>query len=73
MGDLDTEDADCRYFAQNTPCVVVSVDYRLAPEAEFRDILEDCVAGYEWVSNTFLVWSAPLYAPWYVVGCTFIA
>ncbi|KAL5345275.1 hypothetical protein ACLOAV_009645 [Pseudogymnoascus australis] len=48
MGDLDTEDADCRYFAQNTPCVVVSVDYRLAPEAEFRDILEDCVAGYEW-------------------------
>jgi versiconal hemiacetal acetate esterase len=53
MGNLDTEDADCRYFAQNTPCVIVAVDYRLAPEVEFMDILEECVAGYEWVSNCF--------------------
>ena len=27
VGNLDSEDACCRYIAKNTPCVIVSVDY----------------------------------------------
>ena len=50
MGDLDAEDADCRYIAQNTPCVIVAVDYRHAPEYTLNDILDDALEGYEWVS-----------------------
>jgi acetyl esterase/lipase len=50
LGNLETEDADCRYFAQNTPCIIVAVDYRLAPDHKFEAILNDAVEGYEWVS-----------------------
>lgn len=50
LGNLEAEDADCRYFAQHTPCIIVAVDYRHAPEYKFNDILNDCLEGYEWVS-----------------------
>ena len=35
IGDLDTADAIAREFCQRVGCVVVSVDYRLAPEHRF--------------------------------------
>ena len=50
MGNLDAEDADCRYIAQHTPCVIVAVDYRHAPEYTLNDIIDDALEGYEWVS-----------------------
>jgi versiconal hemiacetal acetate esterase len=50
MGNLDAEDADCRYIAQHTPCIIVAVDYRHAPEYALNDILDDALEGYEWVS-----------------------
>jgi versiconal hemiacetal acetate esterase len=49
LGDLNAEDADCRYFSRHAPCVIVAVDYRLAPEHKFDEILRDAVQGYEWV------------------------
>lgn len=40
----------CEY-ASKTPCIVVFVDYRLAPKYAFPFGVEDCYAAFEWVCN----------------------
>jgi acetyl esterase len=49
VGDLDSHDGSCRVLAIESGCVVVSVDYRLAPEHVFPAAVEDCVTAYRWV------------------------
>ncbi len=49
IGDIDTHDTSCRVLALESECVVVSVDYRLAPEHVFPAAADDCVAAYRWV------------------------
>jgi len=49
MSDLDTHDGLCRALANRSGAVVVSVDYRLAPEARFPAALEDASAATLWV------------------------
>jgi acetyl esterase len=51
LGDLDTSDVACRRMAKEIGCLVVSVEYRLAPEAPYPAAVEDCYAAAHWVSQ----------------------
>ena len=51
VGNLDTELASVVRMAREGPAVVVSVDYRLAPEHRFPAALDDCFAALEWLHS----------------------
>ena len=47
-GDLDTHDGPCRLLAGEGGALVLSVDYRRAPEHEFPAAVEDALSAFEW-------------------------
>ncbi|HET7533814.1 MAG TPA: alpha/beta hydrolase [Nocardioidaceae bacterium] len=51
IGDLDTHDNMARTICRDCSAVVVSVDYRLAPEAQFPAAVEDAVAATRWAAS----------------------
>jgi len=50
IGSIDSYDAVCRRLARLSGCLVVSLDYRLAPEHRFPAALEDAWAALEWLA-----------------------
>ncbi|MGO1315694.1 alpha/beta hydrolase [Microbacterium gubbeenense] len=51
VGSLDTADSVCATIAKTTGLVVVSVDYRLAPENPFPCGIDDSVDAFRWVRD----------------------
>lgn len=51
LGNIETHDDYCRSLSARGRAVVVSVDYRLAPEHKFPVPLDDCFAATQWAAS----------------------
>ncbi|MDI3258727.1 MAG: alpha/beta hydrolase [Sinobacteraceae bacterium] len=49
VGDIPLYDNVCRLLCRASGCAVISVDYRLAPEARFPAAVEDCWTATRWI------------------------
>ncbi|HZE52409.1 MAG TPA: alpha/beta hydrolase [Bradyrhizobium sp.] len=50
IGDLDSHDVACRKLALEGQLIVISVDYRRAPEHKFPAAVEDAIAATAWIA-----------------------
>jgi acetyl esterase len=50
IGDLDTHDVVCRKLADEGQLIVISVDYRRAPEHKFPAAVDDAIAATAWIA-----------------------
>jgi acetyl esterase len=51
IGDLDTHDVVCRKVADEGELIVISVDYRRAPEHKFPAAVDDAITATKWVAD----------------------
>jgi acetyl esterase len=51
LGDIESYDPVCRVLADELNCIVVSPDYRLAPEHKFPAGLRDCYEVVDWAAS----------------------
>ncbi|WP_424767558.1 alpha/beta hydrolase [Paenibacillus sp. sgz302251] len=52
LGHPDSDDALCERFVMEAGCMVVSVDYRLAPEHPYPAAIDDCYAALKWTADS---------------------
>ncbi|MCP4616500.1 MAG: alpha/beta hydrolase [Bradyrhizobium sp.] len=50
IGNIDSHDVVCRKLAHEGEMIVISVDYRLAPEDKFPAAVEDAITATKWVA-----------------------
>lgn len=53
LGDLDSHDDICAEFCAGTGYLVVSVDYRLAPEHAHTAAFDDAMTAFKWVAGAY--------------------
>jgi acetyl esterase len=51
IGDLDTHDVVCQKLAHEGELIVISIDYRLAPEHKFPAAADDAITATKWVAD----------------------
>lgn len=51
LGNINTENVHCTNWCARAKCVVVSVNYRLAPEIPFPAAVEDTWESYRWMAE----------------------
>ncbi len=51
IGSIESRDPQCRLICRDANCIVVSLDYRLAPEHPFPAPPEDCWSGLQWLDQ----------------------
>jgi acetyl esterase len=51
VGSLEGADASCRALTNRSRCVLISIDYRLAPENKFPAAVDDAYAATKWVAD----------------------
>jgi acetyl esterase len=51
IGNIDSHDVVCRKLAHEGELIVISVDYRLAPEHKYPAAVDDCIAATKWVAD----------------------
>jgi acetyl esterase len=51
IGSIKAYDRICQYISYKANCIVVSVDYRLAPEHPFPAATTDAIHAYNWVKE----------------------
>jgi len=54
IGDLDSHDVVCQKLAHDGELIVISVDYRLAPEHRFPAAVDDAITATKWVAANAL-------------------
>lgn len=57
VGTIDTYDESARAICNNANAIVVSVDYRKAPEAPFPQSYKDAIHAYNWVLSNIATYN----------------
>jgi acetyl esterase len=52
IGDLESHDVVCRTLAHEGALIVISIDYRLAPEHKFPAAVDDAIAAATWIADS---------------------
>ena len=51
IGSIETHDRFCRYLAKHSNMIIISVDYRLAPEHKFPAPVCDAIDAWNWINH----------------------
>ena len=52
LGNIEADDAICRYLCKQADCLIASVEYRLAPQHPYPAAINDCYAALNWLSDS---------------------